>query len=341
MKRFHSLILLLAVFLVMHLPAVAFAEDRVILTIGDISDRSNSRIDGDDQLGLWQYLEDQLNVEIRFVYLTPEAYATGLASGNLPDIVATNNNLAMILDNGVALNAEPYLAEYVPNMLKGDARLAHDVFRQLGYQGDGFYFFPQKIGYNGIGYSSSYYNRGYIVRWDYYKELGYPPINNEEDYLNVLLQMHANHPFTEEGYPTYLFGTTNFQGYATAFRFELSLDYWAAYKYQNNIFTNEVFDGYVDHEHSMFWTIMEWYNRLYRAGKEDGSFDLDIYSQTSEQYEVKCLRGQYLGLVNGKSSLYSEKIKTDPETLAGYASVPTAAANQYTNVYQLPGLSAN
>ena len=45
--------------------------------------------------------------------------------------------------------------------------------------------------------------RGYVVRWDYYKELGYPPVNNEEDYLKVLRQMHENHPFTEDGYPTY------------------------------------------------------------------------------------------------------------------------------------------
>ena len=213
----------------------AFAEERAVLTIGDITDRTDSRIDGDDQLGLWQYLEDQLDVEIKFVYLTAEAYATGLSSGNLPDIVATNNNLATILENGVALDADPYLEEYVPNLLKGDARLAYDVFKQLGYQGDGFYFFPQKIGYNGVGYGNGPYNRGYIVRWDYYKELGYPPINNEDDYLKVLMQMHANHPYTEEGYPTYLYGATNFKGYATAFRSEVSLDYWASYKYRPNV----------------------------------------------------------------------------------------------------------
>ena len=337
MKRSLSLLLILLVFLALLPPGTAAAEDRVVLTIGDVEDRSGSRMDGEDQLGLWQYLEDQLNIEIKFVYLTAEAYATGLSSGNLPDIVATKNNLATILENGVALNADPYLEEYVPNLLKGDARLAYDVFKQLGYQGDGFYFFPQKIGYNGIGYSNSPYNRGYVVRWDYYKELGYPPINNEDDYLNVLLQMHDRHPFTEEGYPTYLFGSTNFQGYATAFRSELSLDYWAAYKYQNNIFTNEVFDGYTDPAHSMFWSTMKWYNRLYRAGKEDGAFDLDLFTQTAEQYEAKCRRGQYLGLVNGQASLYSEQVKADPDTLAGYASVPTAAANQYTNVYQLLG----
>ena len=327
----------LSILLILLIPGIASAESRVVLTIGDITDRSGSRMDGDDQLGLWQYLEDQLDVEIRFVYLTDEAYASGLSSGNLPDIVATDNNLATILENGVALDADPYIEEYVPNLLKGDARLAYDVFKQLGYQGEGFYFFPQKIGYNGVGYSSSTYNRGYIVRWDYYKELGYPPINNEDDYLNVLMQMHANHPFTEEGYPTYLYGATNFRGYATAFRSEVSLDYWAAYKYQNNIFTNEVFDGYTDVENSMFWTSIKWYNKLYRAGIENGSFDLDIFTQSSEQYETKCARGQYLGLVNGKMSLYDEKRLTDPDTLSGYASVPTAAANQYTNVYQLLG----
>ncbi len=336
MKKILSILLPFAL-LALILPYSAAADERVILTIGDINDRSGSRMDGDDQLGLWKYLEDQLDVEIKYVHMSREEYTAGLSNGNLPDIVATDNNLATILDNGVALNADPYLEEYVPNFITGKTRLAYEVFKQLLNDGDGFYFFPQKIGYNGVGNSNKPYNRGYIVRWDYYKELGYPPINSEDDYLNVLLQMHANHPFTEDGYPTYLYGTTNFQGYATAFRSEISLDYWAAYKYQNNIFTNEIFDGYTDPEHSMFWTSMEWYNKLYRAGKENGSFDLETFTQTSEQYDAKCARGQYLGLVNGKSSLYSEKVKTDPDTLAGYATVPTAAANQYTNVYQLLG----
>ena len=337
MKKILS-IMLISTLLALLLPYSSAAdEQRPVLTIGDISDRSGSRMDGDDQLGLWKYLEDQLNVEIKFIHLSREDYDAGLASGNLPDIVATDNNLATILENGVALNADPYLEEYVPNFLKGETRLAYDVFKQLLSDGDGFYFFPQKIGYNGVGYSNDPYNRGYIVRWDYYKELGYPPISSEDDYLNVLMEMHARHPYTEEGYPTYLYGAKNFQGYSTAFRSEISLDYWAAYKYQNNIFTNEILDGYTDTEHSMFWTGIEWYNRLYRAGKENGSFDMEIFTQAAEQYEVKCARGQYLGLVNGNSSLYNEKVKTDPDTLSGYATVPTAAANQYTNVYQLLG----
>ena len=127
------------------------AEERPVLTIGDVEDRSRARVDGEEQVGLWQYLEDQLGMDIQFVYMTPEAYAAGLASGDLPDIVATDNNLATILDNGVAFNAGPYLEEYVPNFMQGETRMAYDVFTALLDGDEGFYFFYQKIGYNGVG----------------------------------------------------------------------------------------------------------------------------------------------------------------------------------------------
>ncbi len=337
MKRIMLLILSFSILLILILPCTVSAEERPVLTIGDTKDRSGARVDGEDQLGMWRYLEDQLGVEIQFIYLSPDEYNSAMNSGSLPDIVITNNNLSEILENGLAFNAEPYLEEYVPNFLQGEAGLTYDLFKQLLNGGDGFYFFPEQIGINGVGYSNVPYNRGYVVRWDYYKELGYPPINNEDDYLNVLLQMHANHPFTEEGYPTYLYGFNNHSGYSTAFRAEVSLHYWGSYKYQNSIFTNEVFDGYTDPAHSMWWTTMAWFNKLFRVGSADGSFDMDIFSQTTEQHEVKCSRGQYLGLHNGKDSFYNESVKKDADTLSGYGTVPTAAANYYTNVYQLLG----
>lgn len=153
----------------------------------------------------------------------------------------------------------------------------------------------------------------------------------------MLMQMHKNHPYTEEGYPTYLYGTDNFSGYDTAFRAEQSLDYWANHKYQNNIFTNEVYDGYADPAHSMWWASMEWENKLYRAGKEDGSYDMELFTQTLEQFGSKVARGQYMGLHAIKGELYKNKIKNDPDTLAGYNTVPTAATNFYTNVCQVLG----
>ena len=313
------------------------AEARVVLTIGDMDDRSSNRYDGDDQLGLWQYLEDQLGVEIKYVHLSEAEYEVALASGELPDIVATNNDISGIREAGAAMNVEPYLEEYVPNFLTGAPRLSYDVIKQLTPDNEGFYFFPSKIGYNGLGFSKEIYNRGYCVRWDYYKELGCPPINNAGDYLDVLIRMQANHPFTEEGWPTYLYGTDDFEGYATAFLTEYSMDYWTAYQYHNNIFTNEIFDGYVDVDHSIWWGAAQWQHRLYLAGRDSGAYDLELFTQTREEYDEKRRRGQYMGMPSSKSSLYEAAIKTDPETITGYCTLPTAAANYYTNVYQLLG----
>ena len=327
----------LAAWMLLSVSCPTFAEERPVLTIGDVTDRTSKRVDGENQFELWKYLEDLLGVEIRYVHLTPDAYAEALASGNLPDIVSTDNNLSAILEYGVALNVEPYLAEYVPNFLIGPAGQTYDIYKQLLNDGKGFYFFPARIGYNNVGFSVGSAHRGYVVRWDYYKELGYPPVHSEDDYLNILKQMHANHPFTEDGYPTYLYGTEKPDGYETAFRTELSLDYWAAYQYQNNIFTNEIYDGYTDPAHSMWWTSMAWFNRLYQAGKEDGSFDMEIFTQTKEQYRLKRDRGQYLGLPAVNTSLYNEKKKEDPDTLSGYCAVPTDVTNLYTNVYQILG----
>ena len=337
MKRILSFVLAVLLFLPLTC-SVAFAEEeRPVLTIGDVTNRSSKRVDGDDQLGLWRYLEDKLGIEIRYIYLTPDAYASGLASGNLPDLVATDNNLSAILENGVALNVDPYLKKYVPNLLNGDAGLTYGVYKQLQGDDGGLYFIPARIGYNNVGFSIGSAYRGYVVRWDYYKELGYPPVHNEDDYLNVLKQMHKNHPVTEEGYPTYLYGAFDLDGYETAFRSELSLDYWAAYKYQNNIFTNEIYDGYTDPEHSMWWTSMAWFNKLYHAGKEDGSFDMEIFTQAKEQYTAKRRRGQYLGLPAVYEPLYDENVEKDPDTLTGYCIIPTSASNLYTNVYQILG----
>ena len=335
MKRSLWFALTVSVFLLL-LPYSASAEDRVVLTIGDTTERSGSRYNED--LGFWHYLEDLADVEIEYIYMTPEEYDSALSSGNLPDLVATRNNLSTIMEYGAAFNADPFLEEYVPNFLQGETRMTYEVFKQLeSGKNEGFYFFPARIGYNGVGFDNVTSSRGYILRWDYYKELGYPPVNNEDDYLKVLQQMYANHPFTEEGYPTYLYGTDAFSGYDTAFRSELSLDYWVAHKYQNNIFTNEVYDGYTDPKHSMWWAAMEWQNKLYRAGKENGSYDTDLFTQTREQYRTKCSRGQYLGVHSANDRLYDQSVATDPDTLTGYGMVQTPATNYYTNVYQLLG----
>lgn len=115
-----------------------------MLIIGDRVDRSGSRFN--NQLGMWQYLADLVGIEIWYEYMTPEEYAAGLSSGNLPDIVFTQNNLSTIVENGVALNVDPYLEEYCPNFLKGDTKLSYDVMKQLGAKRTNFISSPPRSG---------------------------------------------------------------------------------------------------------------------------------------------------------------------------------------------------
>ena len=99
MKRMLSL--MLAVWLV--LPIVccdASAEEgRPVLTIGDFNDRSSFYQEGENQLGLLRYLEELLGVDIQYVHMYSSEYASALSSGQLPDIVATKNNLSTILES--------------------------------------------------------------------------------------------------------------------------------------------------------------------------------------------------------------------------------------------------
>ena len=90
-------------------PVPVRAEEREVLTIGDVSDHSGDRLTGEDQLGMWQYLEDQIGMEIEYIYVSQDDYKSMMNSGNLPDILVTNNNLSEIREKGLALNIEPYL----------------------------------------------------------------------------------------------------------------------------------------------------------------------------------------------------------------------------------------
>ena len=114
MKKILSLALcILLILQLLPYAAVASEEDasdekHVVLTIGDNSTRSGPRYN--ENLGMWQYLAELVGVEIKYVFLSDEEYAARLASGDLPDIVATSKNLSGILENGVALTYDEFVA---------------------------------------------------------------------------------------------------------------------------------------------------------------------------------------------------------------------------------------
>ena len=74
MKRSLWFALTVSVFLLL-LPCSASAEERVVLTIGDTTERSGSRYNED--LGFWHYLEDLADVEIEYMTMLCLQYKGG------------------------------------------------------------------------------------------------------------------------------------------------------------------------------------------------------------------------------------------------------------------------
>ncbi len=318
MKRMLSIVLCLLMVLGLA-TGIAVAEEPRVLTIGTNLSLGEEFINYD----VFKTVQEELNMTIQVTEYNDDSFNAMIAGGDLPDIVITNMKMQNVLGNDLAMDIAPYLEEYAPNML-GDAYLAAKEFSQLMMSDDGgLYIICPCVGVHNADGGTGLSTRGYIVNWDYYKELGCPEINNDEDYFNVLMQMWENHPTTESGDPTFLMGVekafTDMGGYRACFTSEISLNTWCPYLYKNNIFTNELVNGYTDIENSHYWADMKFYNKCYRAG----GFDIDSFTMSYDEYKAKRSNEQYMGLYYG--------------TTDDYIPVPSAGSNWYANVIMLTG----
>lgn len=332
MKKTLSMIMALAMLLsVLSFCSVLAEPEKRVLTIGSRWGEGEKFYNSE---AFQKYL-DEIGCEIKFTYYEEEPFAALLAGGDLPDILIAKNIITNVLSNKLALNIQPYLEEYAPNLLKGVAGEAMRISAELMGDGKGgIYIIPPCLGVHQPNPGAQVPQRGYIVRWDYYKELGCPEINSEEDYMNVLIQMQANHPTAEDGSPTYAFGFRSGDvGYRGAFVTNdrnPGLNHWALYQYKSDIINNDVWDGYLDPEMSAYYTDMAFINMIYRTAPD--LLDVDAFTMTGDEYNAKVAKGQYMGIKQTNDRLYNAEVAKNPDTLADYVVVPTPKTTNYTNL---------
>jgi hypothetical protein len=173
-----------------------------------------------------------------------------------------------------------------------------------------------------------------MPRWDYYKEIGAPPINNDDDYIAVLKAMQAKHPTTKTGKKTYAiaveFNLGDMGGYrAATTRTDIALNVWSfsGTRYATDVYTGKPVNGYTNLERSHYWADMHFYNKIYR----EGLFDPDIFSMNGDAYGAKLADGVYMADYYRQDNLYNAEVKTDPQSMAYYIPVPSTAAYAYAN----------
>lgn len=128
-------------------------------------------------------------------------YNTRVAAGNLGDLIITDQGRQFdeLVAGGLLINSADYYKEM-------DNAKVFDAATQYVNDGkDGIYGFPTQVSTikptePSEGLSSTF---AAMIRWDLYKQLGYPQIDKLEDLLPVLKQMQELEPTAPNGAKTY------------------------------------------------------------------------------------------------------------------------------------------
>ncbi len=231
----------------------------------------------------------QTGITVQFEYADKDRFNVILAGGDLPDIVRAMNNTddnhqkklmdaqqIIALDDLLKTNGQD-IVSIEPKMLEFSKK-----YRSQGQ--DKTYFLFQGVGKESYGIDQTI---GMIVRWDYYKELGYPEIKNMDDYLTVLKQMVDKHPTTPEGKKIYGIGLWNDMGswcYAMITSFLNGYINYGTYEDQKTVLPLYTLP---DGPH---WSAVKW---LYKANQM-GLLDPDALIMTYNDAAAKATAGQLL-----------------------------------------------
>lgn len=318
-KLKHALVILLLASMAMYLFACSNGNNNKSNATG--SPPPSSSDDGDDgkepiTLSFWsaamgsspprgiqddpvaKQIEKELGIKIDMeTKPTDEKLAALLATNDLKDIMVVNKKYTEQMKD-LVLDMGPLIEQYGPDIKKNVPAEVLDSFKKT--YGDGQLKF---LGVN-IKVAAAQPEPlwgGVYLRWDYYKELGYPAINNSDDYLNVVAEMIKKHPTNEDGKKYYGFSIWLDwgQGYQTL-NFGVA-NQGATYTYggpanvlQTDVDTFETTNMYLN-ENSGFWHDVRFWNRA----NQMGLLDPDSFTQKFDQAALKYNSGQVLASVIG------------------------------------------
>lgn len=155
-------------------------------------------------------VKDKFNMELNIIAPNVAGggdtlFETRSAAGNLGDILIVsgqNDILQDMVTSGLVLDMEPYLRD--KDIMRFDIAIES---LNGGISPEGIYAIPSEVSENaptvpGESLEPVY---GPYIRWDLYKQMGYPRMETLEDILPVLKRMQELEPVAENGEKTYGF----------------------------------------------------------------------------------------------------------------------------------------
>lgn len=166
----------------------------------------------DEQLGFFKVLlEDKFNVKLNIVADTEGVYDARMEAGNLGDIVVWGSNGAkyqnaikrdMLFpweEMGLLDNYGKNLKKYFSTALEANRAINSQIGPEDKYKK--IYGIGHNVAPSAEDHESFFYS--WDIRWDLYKKLGYPEVNDLDDYITVLKAMQELEPYDESGRRVY------------------------------------------------------------------------------------------------------------------------------------------
>ncbi len=245
--------------------------------------------EGDDNV-IWKELAMRVGAKIHFIGADTDKYNTMLASGEGYDIImSVGRKMKDISTGGSLLPMDALLSEYGSN-IQENAPLAIEYSKEnLSDDTNSLYWVPYDTQYTGKSVGSREERLG-LIRWDYYKEMGYPEVNSIDEYLLMIKDMHELHPTTESGGAIYgmaipsdkLQMTMNspFENWLGMTAFGTT----GCYRWEDMSYVNKYDDD------GSFWAGIDFYHKA----NELGLLDPDSFTLTEEDLKAKATEGKLL-----------------------------------------------
>jgi len=290
-----------------------------------------------EQIGWFgQIMLEKFNVKLNIVNDEEGVFVTRMESGHLGDIVIfgnDSNEYIQAIENGMLLdwNEDNLLDEYGPYIKE---HMAKALEKNAKISGGKVYGFGYNVATSATDHESFIYHPD--IRWDLYKQLGYPPINTLEDLIDVLAEMKKICPKSDSGKETY--GVSLFNDWdGNMVMFVKSTG--ALYGYDEfgvGLYDveNQTWQGALERD-GMYLRCLAFYNKLYQRGLLDPDSLTQKYDGAAEDYQDGVA---FFNIFNFMASML---YNTDEHIQQGKAMYALTLGDQKTLTYGLNVFGGN
>lgn len=249
-------------------------------------------------------MKDLFNVELVIIPDSDGTYETRTQSNNLGDIIvwgANGEDYKLAIQNGLLLDWEednlgpdyaPYIFENYTDALASN--------RNVSENGGKLYGFGMDVALERGSHASFMYS--WDLRWDLYKQLGYPEIKNLDDLIEVFKQMKEICPTDELGNETYAASLwPDWDGSMVMYVKALGTAYYGYDELGLGLYdpiTGEYYDALM--EDGPYIEMLHFFNKMYREGLLDPNSMTQTYDEMGQKVKNG---GVFWGIFNYASSM--------------------------------------